>query len=123
MKKTLFALGMVSSLALGLSTPALADGEESSGVSFSGTLTLTSDYRFRGVSQTDNNVAGQGSIDLAVGGFFAGAWASNVDFNDGATYDSSVELDLYAGYNFALSEATSLTIKGVLYLYPGAETP
>lgn len=124
MKKTVFATAMLGSLAVaGLVTPALADGEESSGISVTGTVTLTSDYRFRGVSQTDKEAALQGSVDLAAGGFFAGVWASNIDFDDEATYDSGVEIDLYAGYTLGLSENTEATIKGVYYWYADADAP
>jgi len=47
------------------------------------TGTLTSDYVFRGVSQTDSSPAIQASLDYEhESGFFAGVWASNVDFED-----------------------------------------
>lgn len=120
-------MGLFGALSLaGLAQPALADGEEAAAPSsgFSGTLALTTDYRFRGISQTDGGVALQGSIDYNhASGLFAGAWASNIDFKDGATYDLHIELDLYAGYNFSLSQATSGTIKAVYYAYPDADTP
>jgi len=124
MKKTIFATAMLGSLAAaGLATPALADGDEAPSVSLTGTVTLTSDYRFRGFSQTDSGAALQGSVDLSYGGLFLGAWASNIDFNDEATYDSAIELDLYAGYTFGLSEKTEATIKGVYYWYVDADAP
>lgn len=53
-----------------------------------------SDYVFRGVSQTDENPAIQGGADLTSGAFYAGVWASNVDFND----STDVEIDGYAGF-------------------------
>ena len=124
MKTRLLTASLIGALSLaGTAAPAFADGEEA-GSPFSGTLTLTSDYRFRGVSQTDSSVALQGSIDYAhSSGFFVGAWASNIDFNDEATYDSAIEVDLYAGFTFALSDSTEATIKGVYYWYPDADTP
>ncbi len=80
---------------------------------------MTSDYRFRGLSQTDTSPAVQASVDFnSETGFFVGAWASNIDFLDEATYDSSIELDLYAGYTMALGESTELTAKFVYYMYP-----
>lgn len=124
MKTKLLTASLIGALSLaGTAVPAFADGEDSSGVSVSGSVTLTSDYRFRGFSQTDKEFAAQAGVELAAGGFFAGAWGSNIDFNDEATYDSGIEVDLYVGYNFTLSEATSLTVKGVYYLYPDADTP
>ncbi len=59
------------------------------------TGTLTSDYVFRGVSQSDEGPAAQISVDYAnENGFFVGVWASNVDFGD----DADVEIDYYLGY-------------------------
>ena len=55
---------------------------------------VTSDYVFRGVSQTSEDPALQIGVDYTTGGFYVGAWASNVDFGD----DTDAEVDLYAGY-------------------------
>ena len=64
---------------------------------FSATLTGTTDYRDRGMSQTDEKPAIQGSIDWEHdSGIYAGAWASNVDFND--SHEATWELDTYVGY-------------------------
>lgn len=54
----------------------------------------TSDYVFRGASQSDESLAVQGGVDATIGGFYAGAWASPVDFGD----DTSAEIDAYGGY-------------------------
>jgi len=54
---------------------------------------VTSDYVFRGFSQTDTGPAVQGGVDLTAGVFYAGAWASQVDFGD----DTDAELDIYGG--------------------------
>lgn len=54
---------------------------------------VASDYVWRGVSQTDEGPQLFGGVDFSSGIFYAGAWASNVDF-----YDSTdAEIDLYAG--------------------------
>jgi uncharacterized protein (TIGR02001 family) len=63
----------------------------------SATISLTSDYVFRGVSQTDNGPAVQGSFDYTQGMFYAGAWGSNVDFGPFGTTHGSMELDAYVG--------------------------
>lgn len=55
---------------------------------------VVSDYVFRGASQTDEGPAIQGGIDATLGDFYAGTWASNVDFGD----DTDAEIDLYGGY-------------------------
>jgi len=58
-------------------------------------ITLASNYYFRGVSQTTDEAAAQGGIDFEdASGLYAGAWASNVDFGDGTSY----EIDFYGGY-------------------------
>ena len=118
MKTKFLTMGLLGSLALGgLATPALADGDEAAASPWSATLALTSDYRFRGQSQTQRDPALQGSIDFASEtGFFAGVWASNIDFNDFG--DTSVEVDLYAGVTKTISEGTEGTLKVVYYAYP-----
>lgn len=56
---------------------------------------VTSDYVFRGYSQTDEEAAIQLGVDVTFeSGFYAGAWASNVDFGD----DTDAEIDIYGGY-------------------------
>ena len=83
---------------------------------FSVTGTVTSDYRYRGISQTAGDWALQGSFDIAFeNGFYAGAWASNVDFED----DADIEIDYYAGYTWELSEDSGLDLMLNYYSYPG----
>ena len=96
--------------ALGLLTAAgVANAEVSS------TWTLTSDYDFRGFSQSATDPAIQGSIDFAAdSGFYVGAWASNVDFGDDAGVD--YEVDVYAGFS---GGETLLWDAGIVYYaYP-----
>jgi uncharacterized protein (TIGR02001 family) len=59
----------------------------------------TSDYIFRGQSQTRRNPAVQGGADIGYGWFYAGTFLSNVDFDypAGGVHDAKVEFDLYAG--------------------------
>lgn len=110
-------------LALSATVPAVsrADDEPAWGP-FTANIALTNDYRFRGQSQSQGEFAVSGGIDYAGGsGFFAGVWASNVDFNDAA--ETYLEVDLYAGFTAALSETTTGTIKAVYYWYPTADYP
>lgn len=73
---------------------------------FSSTITAVSDYDFRGVSLSAKDPALQASADYAFSnGFAIGAWASNVDFGDDATY----ELDLYANYTGKINDTFSWT--------------
>lgn len=82
-------LGIVSVIAivtLGLCSEARAQN-------VSANVAVTSDYVFRGVSQTGEAPAIQAGVDLTHGLAYAGAWGTNVDFGD----DTDAELDLYAG--------------------------
>jgi uncharacterized protein (TIGR02001 family) len=78
---------------------------------------LTSDYMFRGITQTDHEPALQGYLEPSYGIFYAGAWASNVDFR---TPDPDVEVDLYGGLRPTFGPFNA-DIGYVHYLYPEAE--
>lgn len=92
---------------------AMLAGSSAALAEISGSVALTSDYIFDGVSQTDNSAAVQVGIDYAHdSGFYAGAWASNVDFGG----ETNLETDLYAGFTFG-SEAVSVDLGAVLYIY------
>jgi len=65
---------------------------EMSDIGVSANMALTTNYVWRGMSQTSNAPAIQGGIDLDYNGFYLGTWGSNVNFA------SSLELDIYAGY-------------------------
>ncbi|HZF98865.1 MAG TPA: TorF family putative porin [Pseudoxanthomonas sp.] len=82
---------------------------------FSWTLTAASDYVFRGVSQTDEKPAAQvGFTYTAPVGFYAGLWASNVDFGDEGP---DIELDAFVGYNTDLNDQWNLDLSVVRYTY------
>lgn len=55
---------------------------------------VVSDYVFRGYTQTMEDPAIQGGVDISAGKGYAGIWASNVDFGD----STQMEVDLYGGY-------------------------
>lgn len=76
-------------------------------------LGVTSDYVFRGYSQTSEDPAIFGGVDVTVGSFYAGAWASNVDFGD----STDAEVDLYGGYRTeAAGFALDVGVVGYLYV-------
>jgi uncharacterized protein (TIGR02001 family) len=61
---------------------------------------VTSDYIFRGISQSARNPAAQGGVDLTYGIAYAGIWASSIKFGDNTPaypFKASTEVDLYAG--------------------------
>lgn len=114
MKKRISALFVLGVFAL----PALAIAAESPH-SFSGNLKLTTDYLFRGVSQTQNGPAIQGGFDYAhKSGFYVGTWASNVDWV-GTKDNNSMELDLYGGYAGSIGEDIGYDVGLIHYYYPG----
>jgi uncharacterized protein (TIGR02001 family) len=84
---------------------------------FSSTVTLVSDYEFRGVSLARNDPALQASLDYQfVNGVAIGAWASNLDYGD--DYDGDFELDFYASYTAEISETASWSAGLTAYTYP-----
>lgn len=78
-------------------------------------LVATSDYVFRGYSQTNEDPALQGGVDATIGSFYVGAWASNVDFGD----DTDAEIDIYGGYRGETS-SFAFDIGVVAYAYVDA---
>jgi uncharacterized protein (TIGR02001 family) len=83
-----------------------------------GTVTATNDYDFRGITQTDEDPALQASIDFATeGGWYVGAWASNIDFGD--NFDADIEVDAYTGFTGKIGEDLTWDAGLVYYTYPG----
>jgi uncharacterized protein (TIGR02001 family) len=134
-KKTLIGAASVAALALAVTAaPAAADGyavesapaaPASDAREFSWSITIggTSDYVFRGISQTAGDPAAQGSIDMSYGIFYAGAWGSNIDLDGGATPGfGSAEIDFYAGIKPVLGPVT-FDLGVLYYWYPGSDDP
>ena len=91
--------------------------DDTPAITISGAATLTSDYRFRGVSQTDEGLAVQGGITIShESGFYVGTWGSNLA-GWGTFGGTNMELDLIAGYKFGVGEGT-LDTGLVWYMYP-----
>ncbi len=106
---------MTFAAAAALVLAAIAAPASAQDVDISFNLGATSDYVFRGVSQTDEDPAIQGGADLTAGLFYAGVWASNVDFGD----DTDAEIDLYAGVKPTYAGFT-FDVGVIGYFYPGA---
>lgn len=85
-----------------------------------GTAAIVSDYDFRGITQTLEDPAVQGSIDYAHdSGFYGGVWGSNVDFSSGEDLaDPSTEVDVYAGFKGTAGDF-GYDAGIVYYAYPG----
>ena len=106
-----------AALALMSSAPAFAQEEAEGPVTVSGSVALVSDYRFRGVSQTDQGMAIQGGITAThESGAYVGTWASNLA-GWGQFGGANMELDLFAGYAIPLGGAT-LDVGLTWYMYP-----
>jgi len=115
MRKTVIATALAAAAAL----PGLASAQATSPHSVAGNMSIVSDYRFRGISQTFVQPAIQGGIDYShSSGFYLGNWNSNVS---GLSYtDGTIEMDVYGGYKFPAGPVT-LDVGLLQYLYPGAE--
>ena len=102
-----------------LAVPAAAQDEEPpKAVTVSGSVGLVSDYRFRGVSQTDENLAVQGGITIAhESGVYIGTWGSNLA-GWGTFGGANMELDLVAGFKKTFDDIT-VDVGATWYMYPG----
>ena len=89
--------------------------DETSDIEVSANIALTSNYIWRGMTQSDDSPAVQGGFDLGYKGFYAGVWGSNIDFGEGA--DASAEFDFYAGYANEIA-GIGYDIGYVQYTYP-----
>lgn len=101
------ALGMLSFVA----TAAHAD--------LSASVTATSDYVFRGISQTKEDPALQASLDYShSSGWYIGAWGTNIDF--GPDDPADMELDIYTGFAGETATGLGWDVGLLHYTYPGA---
>lgn len=117
--------GMAGSMAvcaaalLGLATPAMAQEEAPSEFTVAGSVGIVSDYRFRGVSQSDKELAVQGGVSVShASGFYVGTWGSNLS-GWGTFGGSNTELDIYGGYATEISSGVKLDVGVTWYMYPG----
>ena len=104
-----------------ISVPAFAADAPASPHTLTGNIALTSDYVFRGVSQSQNGPAIQGGFDYShASGFYLGTWGSNVDWVSAGGYktNSSMEIDLYGGYKGAMGDI-GYDVGAITYYYPG----
>jgi uncharacterized protein (TIGR02001 family) len=106
--------------------PAMTHAQESP---LSAYVTVASDYRFRGISQSRLKPALQAGVDYALpGGFYLGAWASTIrwikdagSINGVDTGNTWVELDLYGGYKGEITKDFGYDVGLLQYVYPGNE--
>jgi len=124
MKKLIAAAGLAA-LVSSLPTLAIAQDKkaEASPHTFTGNLGFVSEYRYRGISQTNNKPALQGGFDYAhASGVYVGTWASNVSWlsdGGGGTVSNSLEWDLYGGYKGTAGDL-GYDVGLLYYWYPGS---
>ncbi|SDR72040.1 conserved hypothetical protein [Halopseudomonas sabulinigri] len=117
MKKLAVAVATASTLSFANMAHAEAFDTAIGEIDASMTVTLATDYIWRGQSQTDGAGAIQGSLDFAhESGLYIGAWASNVDADDFG--GASVEIDYYAGYGGAITDDITYDLSWATYTYP-----
>lgn len=105
-----------------LSVPFAVSAQESeeSTSPFSASFGVTTDYVFRGVSQTDNEPAFQaGATYTAPFGLYATVWGSNVDFGEGGP---NFEVDYNIGWSKDLSDSWNLDLGINRYTYTSASS-
>jgi uncharacterized protein (TIGR02001 family) len=88
-----------------------------SGLALNPTTTVTSDYIFRGISQTRSRPAAQANVELLHpgSGVYIGSFVSNAQYQ---SYDVTTEIDLFGGIRFPLG-SFNLDILGIWYHYAG----
>lgn len=116
MKKLILAVAVTAAF-----TGSMAHAEDSkpdNEVSFN--AAITSDYRYRGISQTRLQPALQGGADYVhnPSGFYAGTWLSTIKFINDAGGSGNVEIDLYGGKRGAITKDVSYDVGVLTYVYP-----
>jgi uncharacterized protein (TIGR02001 family) len=127
MKKSLFVIASTVALT---AIPTLSVAQDSP-LTFN--AAVTSDYRYRGISQSRLKPAVSAGVDYAIpGGFYVGAWASSIKWiRDTGTIvadvleistdvgSSNVELDVYGGYKGEIAKDFTYDVGVLSYVYPG----
>ena len=95
--------------------------EPSSPHEWSANVAITTDYLYRGISQTHEGPALQGGFDYTYKplGAYVGVWASSIEFDTpGNSDDSSMEIDYYGGFSGEWASGVGWDIGGMYYYYP-----
>ncbi|WP_238926695.1 TorF family putative porin [Achromobacter xylosoxidans] len=119
-RNTLAALALVALAAPAhAADSAAADAPE---YTLTANVTLASQYRYRGLMQTNNKPAIQGGFDFThASGLYLGNWNSSVSWlNDGnSDVSAPVEMDFYGGYKGNLAPDVPFDLGVLQYYYPG----
>lgn len=106
-------------LAAGLASLAGAAQAQEAAATATANVALTSDYRYRGISQTRLQPAVQAGADYAAAsGWYAGAWASSITWTRDAGGSGSIEADIYGGKRGSFANGIGYDAGLLGYLYP-----
>jgi uncharacterized protein (TIGR02001 family) len=117
------ALAAAATLSSGTVLAQAAAPAEKPDFVLTGNFGITSDYRFRGLQQTDGDPALQGGFDLAhSSGLYVGTWGSNVSsWAAGPHTSTKLEIDLYGGYKTEVA-GVGVDVGAIAYMYPGSSS-
>lgn len=101
-------------------TPAFAqDTAPPKPFTITGNVTLVSDYRFRGITQSDGDGAVQGTLNVNhSSGFYVGTFVSTIDDKVSLPGYGGAEVDLYGGYTKTLDSGIGFDAGLLYYYYP-----
>src|SRR5574337_1152961 len=127
MRKSMVALSVISALTALPAGQVLAEdapaAEATSPHTFTANVGFVSEYRYRGISQTEKKPALQGGFDYShESGLYVGTWGSNVSWIDNLTDDkaqNSMEWDFYGGYK-GTAGPIGFDVGLLQYYYPGS---
>jgi len=124
MKKNLVAVVVAGALSLPATLMA-ADAAPASPHTFTANVGATSNYLFRGISQTAGKPAISGGVDyLHSSGLYAGAWASSISWVKDWLGSGSTEIDVYGGYKNTFAGGDwNYDVGLIRYSYPGSGKP
>lgn len=120
MAASMFACGFAS-------VPAYADETDPPpAITVTGNVALVTDYRFRGLSQSNGDPAIQGGININhASGFYVGVWSSSLDFSQFPAIDDvygEQELDVFGGWTGSVGGGVTADVGLLYYAYPGGHT-
>ena len=124
MKKLIIAPVCLASLLSTVSSVAQAADETPGDTPATFNAALTTEYSYRGISQSRLKAAAQAGADKAFSnGFYIGAWASTIRWVKDAGGGATAELDVYGGYKGQIDKDAGYDVGLLQYVYPGASTP
>ncbi len=116
MKKLILASAIAAAF-----TGSLAHAEEATpDTTVAYNVGVATEYRYRGISQSQKDPALSGGVDVTHNptGFYAGAWASTIKWTKAVGGSGDLELDVYGGKRGEIVKDVTYDIGTLVYLYP-----